>query len=186
MASIRLSGPAAEPVSVAEARAYLRVDNGDEDELIAALIVAAREQVEAATRRALIAQEWRLVLDEWPARGRVDVVPAPLASLDAARIFDADGTAQAIDLQHFVPDRSRDQLAFLPWTLPKPGRARAGIELDVTVGYGAAPDDVPEPLRQAMRLLLGHAYESRGVTGAASVRSFGVAALLAPFRVLKP
>ena len=35
------------------------------------------------------------------------------------------------------------------WALPQPGHLAAGIELDVTVGFGEAAIDVPEPLRQA-------------------------------------
>jgi len=35
------------------------------------------------------------------------------------------------------------------WALPQPGHLAAGIELDVTVGFGDAVIDVPEPLRQA-------------------------------------
>ena len=32
-----------------------------------------------------------------------------------------------------------------------------------TVGYGDAAGDVPEPLRQAIRLLVAHWYENRGL-----------------------
>jgi uncharacterized phiE125 gp8 family phage protein len=35
-----------------------------------------------------------------------------------------------------------------------PGRASAGIEIDVVVGYGATAESVPEPLRQAIRMLV--------------------------------
>ena len=53
--------------------------------------------------------------------------------------------------------------AFAPWALPAPGRPAPGIELDVMVGYGDAAVDVPEPLRQAIRLLIAHWYENRGL-----------------------
>src|SRR4051812_22094950 len=38
MTSILLTPPAAEPITLAEAKAYLRVDNGDDDAVITALI----------------------------------------------------------------------------------------------------------------------------------------------------
>ena len=67
------------------------------------------------------------------------------------------------------------------------GRSIAGIEIDVALGYGAAAADVPEPLRHAVKLLLAHWYENRGVTangGESAPMTAGVEALIAPYRVL--
>jgi uncharacterized phiE125 gp8 family phage protein len=68
-----------------------------------------------------------------------------------------------------------------------PGRIAAGIEIDLDAGYGDAAADVPEPLRQAIRLLLTHWYENRGIaaaSGETAARPASVSALIAPFRVL--
>ena len=57
----------------------------------------------------------------------------------------------------------------------------------MTVGYGDAAIDVPEPLRQAIRLLVAHWYENRGlIVPAASIAVLPatVAALIAPYRML--
>lgn len=188
MPSILLTAPAIEPLPLDEARAFLRVEHHDDDDVIAALIAGARIHVEAQTRRALIAQSWRISLDAWLEDGRLPVRPAPLQSLTAARVYDEDGTARDIDLQSFVLDVGNSALAFAPWALPAPGRIAAGIELDVVCGYGATASDVPEPLRHAIRLLAAHWYENRGLiaTGAtqAAVLPATVSALLAPYRVL--
>ena len=114
------------------------------------------------------------------------VAPAPLQTLDAARVYDADGAAHDVDVQAFVPDPANSTLVFAPWALPAPGRLAAGIELDVTVGYGDAAVDVPEALRQAIRLLTAHWYENRGLAalGTVTVLPSTVAALIAPYRVL--
>jgi uncharacterized phiE125 gp8 family phage protein len=186
MPSILLTAPAAEPLSLAEAKAFLRVEHDDDDDVIGALIASARIHVEAQTRRALITQSWRLTCDAWPVEGRLKVTPAPLAALTAARVYDDGGEASVLDLQSFVVDTAGSQLAFAPWALAQPGRAAAGIELDVTVGYGDAASDVPEPLRHAVRLLLGHWYENRGLvsSGGVGVLPTTVAALIAPYRVL--
>ena len=47
--------------------------------------------------------------------------------------------------------------------------------------------DVPEPLRQAIRLLVAHWYENRGLVAAGSQTAMlpsTVAALVAPYRML--
>lgn len=69
MPSILVAGPAVEPVSRADAKAHLRVDIADDDSLIDALIGAARQAAEHRTRRSLVLQQWRLVLDQFPAPG---------------------------------------------------------------------------------------------------------------------
>jgi uncharacterized phiE125 gp8 family phage protein len=188
MSAILLTAPAVEPVSLDEARAFLRVEYHDDDEGIAALAAGARIHVEAATRRALITQSWRISLDGWPADGRLEVRPGPLQSLSAACVYDLENMAHDIDLQAFVLDLAASALVFAPWAVPAPGRPNAGIALDVVVGYGDAAIDVPEPLRQAIRLLIAHWYDNRGVVVAGAMTSpvlpQTVAALLAPYRML--
>jgi uncharacterized phiE125 gp8 family phage protein len=186
MSSILLTAPAVEPLSLSEAKAFLRVEHADDDDVIGALISASRIHIEAQTRRALITQNWRITLDAWPADGRLPIRPAPLRELTAGRVHDAGGVAHDVDGQSFVVDAAASELAFAPWALPSPGRLAAGIELDVVVGYGDAAADVPEPLRQAIRLLIGHWYENRGLAavGTVTILPTTVAALIAPYRML--
>lgn len=183
MSSILLIAPAIEPVTLDEARAFLRVEHHDDDDLIAALIAGARIQVETQTGRALMTQSWRISADAWPPDGRLSVRPAPLQTLSAVRVYDEDGTARMVDGQAFVLDLAGSALAFAPWALPVPGRRAAGIEFDVVCGYGTAATDVPEPLRQTIRLLAAHWYENRGLAGPAPMPA-SAAALLAPYRVM--
>lgn len=189
MPSILLDGPAVEPVSLAEAKAHLRVEHGDDDDAIAALIAGARVHVEAQTRRALIAQIWRLTRDAWPGNGRIAVLPVPLRTLVAARVYKSDGTALAIDAGAFAVDKTAAPaaLTFLNGALPSPGRVAGGIELDIAAGYGDAAADVPEPLRQAIRVLVAHWYENRGLIAqgqSVAVLPEAASALIKPYRVL--
>lgn len=157
-----LTPPAAEPLSLTEAKAFLRVEHSDDDTLIAALIAAARGHVEAFARCALIAQTWRLVLDRWPQSGRIRPRIGPLRALAAARLRDAADVATDIATNGFVVDHAAGEIAAPPWTLPPPRRATAGIELDIEVGFGAAAD-IPPMLVQALRMLVAHWYENRGL-----------------------
>ncbi len=189
MSSILLTPPASEPLTLAEAKAFLRVETGDDDDVIGALIAAARIQIEAQTRRALIAQTWRLSRDCWPANGVIGVLPAPLRALAAARVYRLDGTAQTIDIATFALDKisAPGRLLFMQGALEAPGRPAGGIELDIEAGYGSAAADVPAPLRQAIRLLVAHWYENRGLVTTGpnfSPLPAGVASLIAPYCVL--
>jgi uncharacterized phiE125 gp8 family phage protein len=117
------------------------------------------------------------------------VVPAPLREIVAARTYDTAGAAHVIDLQAFTIDTAAAPavIGFAPWSLPAPGRALAGIEIDIATGYGDAPADVPQPLRRAIELLVAHWYENRGLiaTGqSVAVLPAAVAAMIAPYRVL--
>lgn len=187
MSAIPLLPPAGEPLSLAEARQFLRVEHADDDTVIAALIAAARAHVEALTRRALLTQTWRFVLDAWPADGRIAPRIGPLTSLLAVRIFDAGGVAHALEVESFVVDRAANVIAAPCWALPVPGRAVAGIELDVICGFGALAGDVPADLIHALKILLAHWYDNRGlasVSGGAATQPAGLHALIAPYRML--
>jgi uncharacterized phiE125 gp8 family phage protein len=187
MSSILLNGPAVEPITLAEAKAHLRVEHNDDDAVIVSLIAGSRIHVETQTRRALISQNWRIIRDHWPSDGQIAILPVPLQQIVAARVYESDGSTLAIDTQAFVVDKASAPalVAFAPWSLPAPGRVIGGIELDVKVGYGDGAADVPEPLRQAIRLLVAHWYENRGVTSqrAVNVLPIAVNALIAPYRV---
>jgi uncharacterized phiE125 gp8 family phage protein len=99
MSSILLTGPAIEPLSLDEAKAFLRVEHNDDDQVFSALIAAARTHIETQLQVALITQGWRIVLDCWPQHGRIVVRPGLLKSLLAARFYDLNGNAHAIDTQ---------------------------------------------------------------------------------------
>lgn len=186
MSSILLSPPAVEPITLAEAKAFLRVEHADDDLTIAALIAGSRIHVEAQTRRALITQTWRIVRDRWPPDGRLALSPSPLQEILAARVYESDGDTLAIDTQAFVADKAAAPaiIAFAPWALAQPGRPVGGIEIDVQVGYGDTAASVPEPLRQAIRLLTAHWYENRLPTQQAGALPASINALIAPFRAL--
>ncbi len=180
--------PAVEPIGLSEAKRWLRVDHADDDGLIASLIKAARERIESRTGRALMAQTWRIILDQWPAEARVALPILPVISVTAVRVLDVAGNAAVLASTLYTLEPGMEPPVLAVKSPPAPGRARSGIEIDVVAGYGIAATDCPEPLRQAMRLLLVAAYEARGPEREGGRRPdvIGeVEGLIAPYRQLK-
>lgn len=186
MIPILIQPPAVEPISLQQAKAWLRVDHAADDELIAALLVAARVCVEAASRKMLVAQVWRLNFDEWP-QGDVVIPLAPLRQVNAVRVYDGANVASVIAPASYVVDAGAQRLRFL--SAPRaPGRSLGGCEIEAVIGYASAAEGVPAPLRQAIRMLAARWYERRG--DAQSDARFDtmpgeIAALIAPFRTLR-
>lgn len=183
-----VNGPLVEPLGLAETKLWLRVDHGDDDALIQALIKAARERVEARTGRALMAQTWRIVLSAWPKEARVALPIIPVQSVVAVRVFDGANAAAVLASTTYALERGSEPAVIAIVNPPNPGRSRNGIEIDVVAGYGVLPGDCPEPLRQAMRYLVLKAYGSRGPERASDSSDDLVEqaeALLAPYRQLK-
>tara|TARA_A100001037_G_scaffold71885_1_gene64319 strand:+ start:384 stop:1196 length:813 start_codon:yes stop_codon:yes gene_type:complete len=77
----RITGPATQLVSTADAKAQLRVDDSDEDSLIDALVKAATEKLEEHCRQAFIEQTWQITLAEFPAAG-VELPRPPLVGVE--------------------------------------------------------------------------------------------------------
>ena len=162
MTPMLLTPPATEPILLADAKAWLRIDTTAEDDSVSMLITAARLIVESTTRKMLLTQVWRLVGDAWPQGNLIRIPLAPLRGVVAIRVLDATGAAQVVAPALYVVDASPDGARILfTASPPPPGQAIAGIQIDVSVGYGAAAASVPEPLRQAMRMLVARWYENR-------------------------
>jgi uncharacterized phiE125 gp8 family phage protein len=186
MIPLIVNGPAIEPVALADAKKWLKLETNDDDDVVGALITAARLMVEAQIRRMLITQTWRLIYDCWPNGRRIKVPLAPFQSLTAMRVYDAAGVAQAVSASLYYVDSAPDAARIIFGGPPQnPGRNAAGVEIDIVVGYGATPESVPEPLRQAIRTLVTDWYENRGDADAgdmANALPSSVRALVAPYQ----
>jgi len=160
MTSYLLAGPAEEPVSLAEAKAFLRVDDAAEDALITTLIGAARLHVEGVTGKALIAQSWRIVLDDWPASREVRLPVAPLIAVTAIVATDDNGGSHEIGLSQFRSGPDRLIVPRVVVGMPRL-QERQGLEIDYVAGFGTEPEVVPADLRQAVLGLVAHWHEHR-------------------------
>jgi uncharacterized phiE125 gp8 family phage protein len=104
MALVLTSAPSVEPISLAEAKAHLRIDSEDEDALLASLIATARTYVERTLGLALITQGWAYYLDHWPPSGVVVLPIKPLQAVTAVKVHDATGGETALDESAYAVD----------------------------------------------------------------------------------
>ena len=183
MPSILTSPPAAEPVTLAEAKAHLRVTHGDDDIYISTLIKTARQSIEAQTGLGLVSQGWSVFLDDWPEQGVIELPLAPVLDIADIRVHGEDDISATIDPAHYYEDKvSRPARIILRgsrnWV--RPGRVANGIEILLTIGF----TNVPEPLRQAVLQLVGHWHERRG-DETADEKPFHLAQLIRPYRELR-
>ncbi len=76
-----VTGPTAEPISLTDAKMWLRLDHSAEDALVSSLIQMVREAVEERGL-AVFTQTWDLTLDHFPI-GAIDIPKAPLQSISS-------------------------------------------------------------------------------------------------------
>jgi uncharacterized phiE125 gp8 family phage protein len=184
MTIIDLSPPLAEPLTLAEVRAHLRLDTQDEDELLAALITVAREHLEREAGLVLASRDFRLCLDAWPDDGILTIARGPVRQVTEVTVYDGEGDGQAVDLGgHLLDGEARPARLWLRQT-PEPGRVLNGIEVEFVAGFGESGAEVPETLKRAMLLHIGAMFACRGVVAAdaqPAVVPPGYDRLIAPF-----
>lgn len=183
---VRVTAPPAEPVTLAEAKAHLKVSGSSEDALIGLRLTAAREWVEERLGRALVNQTWRFTLDEFPRDSVIRPPRPPVVSVTSLKYIDLAGAEQTIDAADYVARTDREPAEISPTylgTFPTPRSEQGAVRLTYVAGYGAAAADVPSAIRAAILLRLGdlHAIHEETITGTIVAPTRAIASLLDPY-----
>ena len=181
-----ITAPATEPITLAEAKAHLRCGD-DEDALINALIVAAREAAEHELGRALVTQTWERVVDAFPAV-ELELGMPPVQSITSVTYIDTAGALQTLSASAYTLDPTTPPGWALPatgYTWPATLDTANAVRVRFSAGYGAAAA-VPAGIKAWILLRLGTLYKHRegvvtGVTVAEVPGGF-VDRLLDPYR----
>lgn len=190
MSLVMTAAPAVEPITLAEAKAHLRIDDTAQDAYITSLIVTSRLQIEAALGLALITQGWRWTIDTWPEAYALELPIRPVQSITALEIAHLSGPPTTLSPTDYVLDGNAApaRLVLTNPPPPYPDAPAGGISIALTAGFGNAGAEVPRPIRHALLLLVAHWFECRepagGDTKAAPIPDV-VSDLLAQFRVVR-
>lgn len=155
-------------VSLELAKAHLRIagNNSDDNEYVVNLIRAAAKAIEQAIGRSLQSQVYRLSLPDWPASGEIILPFPPLVSVQSIQYVDTAGATQTLAVSQYIVNDDNEPATITPahdaeW--PEVQSQANAVQVNYTAGYTT----VPEPIKQAILLLIGHWYENReaAITG---------------------
>lgn len=171
MPLITVTPPAVEPVTLAEARAWCRIDDSDtaNNTVLTLLIQAMREYAENLTGRAFVQRTLQLNLECLPVE--IELPLPPLVSVTSVKYTDENNTLQTLDPTLYTVDDQGEpgrvvqawQAASWPTVIPVPDSVRVLY----IAGYdelGSPPDyagNIPASLKLWLHARLATLYENR-------------------------
>ena len=148
--------------TTAEAKAHLKVDTTADDTLIDNLIRAATESCQIYTNRYFIHTVVKQQCDHW--HDIATLYKSPVSSVAHIKYYDTDNAQQTWAASNYIVDTSSKpaRIGLAPdKSFPDIAERLNAIEVQYTVGYGSASENVPEGIRQAVLLTIGNWYQNR-------------------------
>lgn len=154
------TAPTDYPVTVDEMKAHSHIDTDASDGEITTFIAAATGDTETFLRRQLMTATYVLTLDRFPYEDYIDLPRPPLQSVTHIKYYDTSNTQQTLSVSNYEVDLSTepgriyiDRSTLWPTTYWR----RNAVEIEFIAGY----EDVPEMIKQSIRLKAAHWYENR-------------------------
>jgi uncharacterized phiE125 gp8 family phage protein len=187
----QITPPAAEPITLAVAKNQCRIDSDitQDDALITALIVAARQLVETKLNRAIVTQTWQYNLDifpffgSWALPSTPIVLPLPpVQSVSSVKYVASDGTLTTLATNQYQVDLASQPARICPingqpWPVVNIYTINS-VQIEFVCGYGLptdSPQSIPQSIIQAMLLLVSHWYDQRSATSDVSLSEYPLA-----------
>lgn len=166
--------PVTEPLSLAEAKSQIRVeqDVSDEDSYLLLLIGAAREFCEGRKCYSFVEQTLEYAIDDFPCSGTTIELPraTPLRSIASVKYTDSDGTEHTWDASEYSADTSSTPGRVVPkYGVAYPSftpATRNAVKITYVCGPPVESPALPIPSRYklAMGQLIAHWYLNREAT----------------------
>lgn len=169
-----IAEPEQEPVTLAEARDWCRIDDTNSDWVLLLLIRAMREHAENLTGRAFCSRTLRLYLSGWPLDcnlgARIELphpplrmVGSPSVAVESFNYIDTDGVLQTLAPSDYVVHDEYEPGFIVPaWDVYWPTIRSVPDALQITyyVGY-ASTSAIPRSVRLWMAARIATLFETR-------------------------
>ena len=159
-----ISPPGEGALSLAAAKAFLRVGHDGEDAIIADLVEGAVARLEEAAGLALVTRSLRRSWFAWPSslrRRGIVLRPGPARMLITVQLRDAEGGVTDVSDRFQLVQR---RLSLKPGAACPAVPVGGTVEVDFETGFGAA-SDIPDDLVHALKLILLEAYRRESRSG---------------------
>lgn len=164
--------------ALAEAKAYLRIGFGEEDELVARIVASAVDLCEQFTGQVVLARSFRETLAASGAWTRLARVPVrAISTVEAMK----DGVATAMSASNYSIDIDAAGHGWVRLMAPQAART---IRVGYSAGLADDWDGMAEPLRQGIVRLAAHLYTHRNAPDDAGPPAV-VSALWRPYRRMR-
>lgn len=166
-----ITAPVIEPITRSEAKMQLDIPSSETyfDSLIDSLITSSRMTVEQLTYRGLLTQTWDLWIDEADFLGDiVEISKVPIQSISYVKYYDSTNTLTTLSTDNYrtdlVSSNSPARIQFI--NKPNVYNRINAVVIRFVCGWSSAAA-IPEPIKQAQKLILRHLYDNRSdvVTG---------------------
>jgi uncharacterized phiE125 gp8 family phage protein len=160
-----ITPPTDEPLSLEQAKRFLRVDIPDDDELIEDFIAASRDYVETRAGVCFLPQTWTQTHDNFPYYSDpFQLLRWPVTSIVSLKYLDASGQTQTWDPANYIFNGSTRPPRIAPtyaryWPILAL-QSLANVSIQFVAGFPDAKS-VPPRFKQALYMTLGHWYEHR-------------------------
>ena len=178
-----ITPPAALAVSLASAKANLRIDDDAQDAIIPAWIAGITAHAEHYTGLAFINQAWRVTLDAFP-----DAIelPSPVSSVTSVKYIDEQGAEHLLANTEYTVDAVSRPGRIVPAygkTWPTTRDQINAVTVDVVAGFGITDADVPDTIKLYILAKLTEQFDPAVRVEIGTVQASYIDRLLDPVKV---